>query len=399
MADKRQLIQDLYSKYSPDTELTEDRIKAIEAKYGDNTESFIKDFYAKYAPAENVPKERIDAIHQKYGLKKKEPTQPSSSVTPSQSPGKSNFETTFEKGLPKPEKGVVGVEDTTVTTTTTEQEATPQEQPSNKPTSFVEMITASANDAFGRKINQSDNTNVVQQVKGIKNPNTGKVEVVDQTQQIKVEQQPAVQKFAGKGEVNPDANWEEVPDLIKQEGYKQFVAPIFKTLGIIQSDIQNKIAYSIPGMMMEIAPAKVDDFAAYQFGKAIDAYTELTYPVSEQTKQSTAGQLVSGVASLGGYVALGSASTAMGIGPIVMPAVFGAMQNGAQEYERAYESVQDAQNLSDQDWYAKYAAGKDYEQAIAQKQELANKNPDQTAFDTWIGASLVGSAEGLPIMS
>lgn len=74
MPGRKQLLEDFYAKYAPDQQLTEERLLAIDKKYGDNDEQLLKDFYAKYAPDEEVTTERIDAIYNKYGLKKKEPT-------------------------------------------------------------------------------------------------------------------------------------------------------------------------------------------------------------------------------------------------------------------------------------------------------------------------------------
>lgn len=80
MNERKQLILDFYKKYAPDQKLTDERIDAINNKYGDDTRALLSDFYKKYAPNEQFTDERYLAIEEKYGLKKKEDTQlPSSS--------------------------------------------------------------------------------------------------------------------------------------------------------------------------------------------------------------------------------------------------------------------------------------------------------------------------------
>jgi hypothetical protein len=68
MPDRKQLLTDFYKKYAPDQELSEERLKAIDNKYGDNNEAMLKDFYKKYAPDQEVTPERLDAIYKKYQL-------------------------------------------------------------------------------------------------------------------------------------------------------------------------------------------------------------------------------------------------------------------------------------------------------------------------------------------
>ena len=68
MPDRKQLLTDFYKKYAPDQELSEERLKAIDNKYGDNNEAMLKDFYKKYAPNQEVTPERLDAIYKKYQL-------------------------------------------------------------------------------------------------------------------------------------------------------------------------------------------------------------------------------------------------------------------------------------------------------------------------------------------
>lgn len=87
MPDRKKLLQDFYAKYAPEQEVSDERLKAIDAKYGQDNDRLLQDFYAKYAPNEQVTPERLDAIYNKYGLKKKEPTQSAGAlgVTPSRS--------------------------------------------------------------------------------------------------------------------------------------------------------------------------------------------------------------------------------------------------------------------------------------------------------------------------
>jgi GNAT superfamily N-acetyltransferase len=397
MADKLKLLQDFYAKYAPDVELTEDRIKAIDAKYGDNTDQLLKDFYAKYAPDVELNQERVSAINQKYGLKKKESTAGVSLGSPSQSAGGGSLFAPFDKQW---NATIKKAEETKKAEASKKKEADKQIAlgtpiVESKPKSFTEQIATSYANDVNRKFNQADNTTVQPAVKGVKN-SAGKMVPVVQERPL---QTPAIEAYAGKGPVSKEADLAELPNLVKQEVFKNFVSPIAKTIGIIQSDINNRIAYSIPGMMMEVTPDKVENYAAYKFGKAVDFWAEtMMYPVSNETKESTIGQFTAGATSLGGYAALTAIGTATGAGTVLLPAVFGAMQNGSQEYERAYESVQDAQNMSNDDWYQKYTPGEDFEESIAKKQQMAASDPEQTAFDTWMGASVVGLAEGLPVM-
>jgi hypothetical protein len=74
MPDRKQLLKDFYSKYAPNEQLTEERIAAIDAKYGEDNDRLISDIYSKYAPNEELSEERLDVLYSKYGLKKKEQT-------------------------------------------------------------------------------------------------------------------------------------------------------------------------------------------------------------------------------------------------------------------------------------------------------------------------------------
>lgn len=76
MPDRKELLQDFYAKYAPDQELTDERLNAINTKYGDDNKKLLSDFYAKYAPEQELSDERYFAIENKYNLKKKEPTIP-----------------------------------------------------------------------------------------------------------------------------------------------------------------------------------------------------------------------------------------------------------------------------------------------------------------------------------
>jgi hypothetical protein len=76
MPDRKKLLQDFYAKYAPDQELSDERLSAIDKKYGNNNEQLLRDFYAKYAPDQEVTPERIDAINKKYQLNTTPPTEP-----------------------------------------------------------------------------------------------------------------------------------------------------------------------------------------------------------------------------------------------------------------------------------------------------------------------------------
>ena len=74
MPDRKKFLQEFYSKYSPETALTDERLKAIDDKYKDNDDQLIKDLYGKYAADQELGSERLDAIKTKYELKKKDPS-------------------------------------------------------------------------------------------------------------------------------------------------------------------------------------------------------------------------------------------------------------------------------------------------------------------------------------
>jgi hypothetical protein len=84
MPDRKQLLQDFYTKYAPDEELTDERLAAIDAKYMGNDRQLLLDFYAKYAPDQELTDERYNAITTKYGLGK-QPASPSGSGAASSS--------------------------------------------------------------------------------------------------------------------------------------------------------------------------------------------------------------------------------------------------------------------------------------------------------------------------
>lgn len=90
MPDRKKLLQDFYAKYAPEQELSDERLKAIDSKYGQDNDRLLKDFYAKYAPNEQVTPERLDAIYNKYGLKKKDSTQGAGRLGATPSPSASS---------------------------------------------------------------------------------------------------------------------------------------------------------------------------------------------------------------------------------------------------------------------------------------------------------------------
>ena len=68
MPSRKELLKDFYSKYSPKTQLTEERLTAIDNKYGDDNKALLTDFYSKYAPEVELTDERFEAISKKYSL-------------------------------------------------------------------------------------------------------------------------------------------------------------------------------------------------------------------------------------------------------------------------------------------------------------------------------------------
>lgn len=111
MPDRKKLLQDFYAKYAPDQELSDERLKAINTKYGEDNDRLLQDFYTKYAPNEQVTPERLDAIYGKYGLKKKEPTQQAGALgaMPSRSASSGNLQEMLAAAPPLPAGARVNV--------------------------------------------------------------------------------------------------------------------------------------------------------------------------------------------------------------------------------------------------------------------------------------------------
>jgi hypothetical protein len=208
---------------------------------------------------------------------------------------------------------------------------------------------------------------------------------------------PTIEEFAGTGVVTPNAKWSEILPLALQTATESLVSPAFKTIGIMQNDLNNRLILSGYGDALGLEFSKVKDYSAYKLGQHLDLWSELLLPVSDQTKESLAGQLTAGGTSLAGYALLSGIGTATGTGAILLPAIAGAMQNGTSEYERAYKETTDATDLSDNEYLIKYGAGKDYNEVLAQKQRLSQMSPDAVAFDNWMGASAIGTLEALPV--
>jgi len=213
---------------------------------------------------------------------------------------------------------------------------------------------------------------------------------------------PQIEEYAGQGPVTPSAKLSELPSLAGQALVESFVSPIFKTIGLSQRYLTDELAMRYPEVSSAIgiepfSKSKAKDYSAYKLGETVDKITEEFLPVSDQTKESFLGQLTSGGASLAGYAGLAVVGTATGAGAVLLPAVAGAMQNGTSEYERAFQSVSDAKELTDNDYLIKYGAGKDYNEVLAQKQYLSQKNADDVAFDTYLGAAMIGTLEAAPV--
>ncbi|MEB4941538.1 hypothetical protein RXP96_29830, partial [Pseudomonas aeruginosa] len=95
----------------------------------------------------------------------------------------------------------------------------------------------------------------------------------------------------------------------------------------------------------------------------------------------------------------GMTAKAAKLGEVLPVAMMGATQNAGSEYKRAYDMATDARNLSDEDYYAQYGNNMPMDEVIAQKNQLAQQNPEEVAFSVMPGAAAVGSLEGLPIGS
>ncbi len=119
----------------------------------------------------------------------------------------------------------------------------------------------------------------------------------------------------------------------------------------------------------------------------------------EKQAETTAGQLTQATASLVPMVLAGELGTSLKIGSAILPGALGAFQNGGAEYKRAYATVNDAKTLSDDDFYVQYGENKNYEEVIAAKNEMAQKDAATTAFYASLPATAVGSLEAVPITS
>ena len=67
-----ELILQIYGKYAPEEELTDERIALIKESYQGKEREFLNDFYSKYAPEQEVTEERVEKIFGAFGVDKKE---------------------------------------------------------------------------------------------------------------------------------------------------------------------------------------------------------------------------------------------------------------------------------------------------------------------------------------
>ena len=67
-----ELILQIYGKYAPGEELTDERIALIKESYQGKEREFLNDFYSKYAPEQEVTEERVEKIFGAFGVDKKE---------------------------------------------------------------------------------------------------------------------------------------------------------------------------------------------------------------------------------------------------------------------------------------------------------------------------------------
>jgi len=122
MQGRKELLQDFYKKYAPQQEVTEERLEAINNKYGDDDKALLNDFYAKYAPNQELTDDRFNAISKKYKLSvggdsvgKSEEVSTSDLQTPAQPSGESGEEA-------KPIKNIVQKEYDDITKNIFQQE-------------------------------------------------------------------------------------------------------------------------------------------------------------------------------------------------------------------------------------------------------------------------------------
>jgi hypothetical protein len=79
MNDLDQLLKDFYGKYTTET-LTDEKINTIKQTYGEDIDSLLKDLYSKHA-GQSLDEQKLNTIKETYQLKKKDPSEVSTSLT------------------------------------------------------------------------------------------------------------------------------------------------------------------------------------------------------------------------------------------------------------------------------------------------------------------------------
>lgn len=150
---------------------------------------------------------------------------------------------------------------------------------------------------------------------------------------------------------------------------------------------------------------KVEDLATYKFADWVNKTVEDYFPADQELQNTLAGKLVQGGGSLASFAGAGMAGKALkgmawNVGQYTAPAVLGAFQNGGMEYKTAYDKVSDANNLAQEYFVEKYArSDEDIPKVLELQEKLKGRDANETAFNTFIGASLIGTTEALPVAS
>lgn len=200
----------------------------------------------------------------------------------------------------------------------------------------------------------------------------------------------AISQKPSEGEDKTQAPTLTEAQNIMGQTFMQFGADASRSLAVLAHNLN---------LFGEYDEKKVEDLASYKLADWFEKNKEYVYPVPQNVQESTTGQLIGGGTNLLMNIAGGSAGKAAKLGTVLLPSAMGAMQNGSQEYKRAYDTINDSQNLSDEEFYAKYGDGLPYSEVIANKQQMSQLDPEEAAFKQFTIAGGIGALEGLPIMS
>ena len=308
----------------------------------------------------------VNDFKTKYGVKKKVNTESSSLDTPSVSPSTENLE------QPAPWGQINQTKVLPILTTYTKKEVAPPQKPIEEPTL-----------GFGGTLSKDNKPQVLQKEEQPTNPlipKENKTEVLNESA-----------KVASSLTKAPDPELQSIGDAVKIVG---------KTALNTIADISTSFAVASKELNLfgEYDDKKITDLATYKWGDWLRKNADLL-EVDPQSTNSLAGQMLGGGTSIAINLLGGISSKALKLGAATIPAAMGAMQNGGSEYRQAYETINDAQTLSDDEYYFKYGNGLPYDQVIANKQEQSKMDAEDTAFKMFLPASAIGTLDALPITS